>query len=113
MNVGRLLTRPVQVVTPAVGVVDEYGDPQPGAPSTVTVDGYVEQTSTFERTEGQQTASGQWWAALPVGVAVTARSTLYVLDSGQRFEVVGEPATKWNPVKLRNEYIRVELATVT
>lgn len=113
MNVDRLLTRPVEVSTPTDGAVDEYGTPTAGASSTVTVDGYVEQTSTTEVTEGQQTAPGRWWAALPTGTAVTARSRLTIVDSGQTFEVVGEPATRWNPRLRRNEFVRVELASVT
>lgn len=113
MNVSRLLTRPVQVSTPTAGTVDEYGNAAPGTPTTVTVNGYVEQTSSQERTDGQQTVAGQWWAALPIGTAVVPTSKLYVPDSGQTFEVTGAPATKWNPVLRRNEFVRVELSTDT
>lgn len=104
-----MLTRPVVVSTPTAGITDEYGDAVPGAATSVTVNGYVEQTSTQERTDGQQTASGQWWAALPIGTAVSATSKLYVPDSDQHFDVAGVPALKWNPWKRRNEFIRVKL----
>lgn len=113
MNVDRLLTRPVVISTPTAGIVGVDGEFTPGAPATLTVDAYVEQSSTRERTDGQQTASGQWWAAVPVGTAVAATSSLTIVDSGQVFQVTGEPATRWNPRLERNEFVRLELTTDT
>jgi len=113
MNVARMLTRSVVIATPVGGAVDAYGDASVGTPISQTVDAYVEQTSTTERTDGQQTASGQWWAAVPVGTSVAATSSLTIVDSGQVFQVTGEPATRWNPRLRRNEFIRLELTTDT
>lgn len=113
MNLSTLLTRPVTVTTPGEGDVDEYGNPTPTAGTSVTVNGYVEQKTTREITDGQQTAQGDWWAALPTGTAVAATSTLTIVDSGQTFQVAGEPETKWNPWTQTVEFIRVELETET
>lgn len=113
MNLSTLLTRPVTVSTPTDGEVDEYGEPTAGTPTSVTVNGYVEQKTTREITDGQQTAQGEWWAALPTGTAVDATSTLTIVDSGQTFHIAGEPETKWNPWTQTVEFIRVELETET
>lgn len=113
MNLTGMLTRPLEVTTPAEGGIGADGEWDPGAPTTVAVDGYVEQVSTTEVTVGQQTAPATWWAALPVGTPVTAESSLRIIDSDQRFVVAGDPAHRWNPWDRAEEFIRVELETVT
>jgi hypothetical protein len=114
VNLATLLTRPLEVSTPGEPTEDpDYGTPVPGEPTTVTVLGYVEQVGTTEETVGQQTAPGTWWAALPAGTAVAATSTVAIPDSGQTFEVIGEPATRWSPWRERVEFVRVELRSHT
>lgn len=113
MNLARMMNRPVGISTPGVGSVGTDGEWTDGTAVETVELGYVEQTSTQEVTDGQQTAAGTWWAALPVGTAATPTSTLTIIDTGQRFEVVGEIAARWSFRYRRNEFVRVELASVT
>lgn len=114
MNLARLLTRPLVVYTPTTGTSrNEYGRLEPGAATSVTVNGYIEPANTSEVDVGQQTAPARWWAALPAGTAVAPTSRITVPDSGQSFEVDGAVEQKWNPRRRRIEFVRVELAEVT
>lgn len=122
-----MMTRLVVITTPGEPLTDEddnpvtigYGEPVMGEPTVITLDpaagpaAYLEQASTTEITVGQQTAPGTWWAGLPTGTPVKETSSLHFPDSGQTFQVAGEPADRWNPWERRVEFVRVELSTET
>ena len=94
MSLAGLLVHPLAIVTPAVpdpDDVDDYGQPEPGTPTTVTVMGMVQPKTAREIAQVNQAGaeySDHTIYLLPRHIDATA----YIRDepdAGRRFDIMG------------------------
>lgn len=95
------LTHRVRIVTPAPPVIDPAtGLPTAPAPEDVVVPGRLSQapignvSDSTELRARQDTTVSEWSLLVRAETVLTSASIVTDIDSGRRFQVVGEPADR-------------------
>jgi hypothetical protein len=111
MSLDRLLNQPLSLQRVAPGNLDAYGNvvgSNFGDP--VIVYGFLEQVSTLETEVDRDTTVTQWKAFLPNGTVIGPLDRISY--NGATFEVIGAPATWYNPRIKLNSHLTVALRSV-
>lgn len=106
-----LLNQPLTIERRGAIVKDDYGNEVPGTTSTVTTEGYVEQTKATEITVDRETYVTDWLVFLLADVVVDASDR--ILYGSSTLQVVGSPHRVWNPRTRRTDHVEARCVEVT
>jgi head-tail adaptor len=109
VSVASLLTQELTISRPTEGAADAYGNPTSTWAEVATVLGRLEQRSSQERTDDQDTVSSDWVAFLPPETVVYATDRI-TDEYARTFEIAGAPAMVSAP--RRDIYVEVSLRYV-
>ena len=111
MSLSNLLLQPLSLQRVAASTTDEYGNAVTGGyGSPVTVLGYLEQVSSTETQVDRDTIVTEWKCFLPTGTVIGPLDR--ITYNSQTFEVIGSPASWWNPRTQVESHFTVALRTV-
>jgi hypothetical protein len=111
MSLANLLNQPLSLQRVTASTVDEYGNAVTGAyGAPVTVLGFLEQTASTEIQVDRDTIITEWQCFLPTGTVIGPLDRISY--QGQTFEVIGSPASWWNPRTQVESHFIVALRTV-
>ena len=106
MSLAKLLNQSLTLTTTGT-TVDEYGDTILAGGSSVTVQGYLEQTMTGEEMVDRDTLTQEWECYLPADTVVTGYDR--IAYNGTTFQVLGAPWSVHNPRTGLVSHIKLKL----
>jgi len=111
MSLAKLLNQPLSLQRITASTTDPYGNVITGGfGAPVTVLGFLEQVSSTETQVDRDTTVTEWKCFLPTGTVIGPLDR--ITFQGQTFEVIGSPASWWNPRTQTESHFTVALRTV-
>lgn len=109
MSLNKLLNQPLTLHKNAT-TLDEYGNHVNVDGSTITILGYLEQSTSVENLEDRDTVVTSWMAYFPADTDVNAFDRISF--NSQLFEVDGTPWSVYNPRVGSVSHIQAQLKVV-